>query len=450
MREQERRELEALERWRVEHWVPWEAAEEERLKAGLPATQPPQPPTFDYRLPAIIRHPAATSEKTNKPPANLVVKARDVKSRPTEWLRKPVFVLRGLNMITGESDSGKTFIALDAAATYTTGRAWPEEPADTRHEPGNALIISHLPQRDIIMPRLESMGADIDRITFINADHLEGFTLDQLHDAWLAAGKPRLVIIDNTIDFLGISVKEFRYAEVAEKLNMLMRLVESVDEPICIIMVSPTGKGKDVSDAMHRVLGSVAWVGKSAIAHTTEKLPVEDEEPERWALLQLKSSMSGMWPGYTYRIVPNGESAVVNWLESAEMTHKDFLAQRKAENSKGAGHGPNPVKYTMGAVELLRIMREPVIMQVDQIVKALGDGGYLGKWDEDKRDWKNRPSVYRYKDFVPELEPPLDGWEILTSDNDPSLACVGSNKKRWHLVRKDRPMPGWDPNQTEA
>jgi hypothetical protein len=69
-----------------------------------------------------------------------------------------------LSVFSGNPDAGKTTIALDLVARYTTGREWPDATPNT-NPPGYVLLmIAEDGAEDVIKPRLVAAGADCSRI----------------------------------------------------------------------------------------------------------------------------------------------------------------------------------------------------------------------------------------------------------------------------------------------
>ncbi len=65
----------------------------------------------------------------------------------------------------GQPGTGKTTIALDFAATVSSGGRWPD---GTLAEAGNVAIWSGEDDiDDVLAPRLQAMGADMTRIFFV-------------------------------------------------------------------------------------------------------------------------------------------------------------------------------------------------------------------------------------------------------------------------------------------
>ena len=87
------------------------------------------------------------------------------------WLWPDRIAADKLTMLVGDPGVGKSLVSLDIAARVSTGRPWPDEPTGTRsREPGNVILLAELDDADdTIRPRLQALGADLERINLIRS-----------------------------------------------------------------------------------------------------------------------------------------------------------------------------------------------------------------------------------------------------------------------------------------
>ena len=99
-------------------------------------------------------------------PAVRLIRGDAVALEPVRWLW-PGFLPAGmLTILGGAPGCGKTTIALSLAATVSSGEAWPD---GQRHEqPGDVMIWSGEDAHAVLAARLAAMGADMQRIHFID------------------------------------------------------------------------------------------------------------------------------------------------------------------------------------------------------------------------------------------------------------------------------------------
>ena len=104
------------------------------------------------------------TKKSTGPPSIVTRRASEIAPEPISWIWK-YWVARGKPYHRRRSETGKTTIALSYAAIISSGGTWPDE---TRAAVGNVLIwTSEDDPKDTLIPRLIRMGADLDRIHFI-------------------------------------------------------------------------------------------------------------------------------------------------------------------------------------------------------------------------------------------------------------------------------------------
>jgi putative DNA primase/helicase len=107
------------------------------------------------------RAPGANGET----PEIITRRASDITPEPISWLWKYWLARGKLHIIGGVPETGKTTIALSYAAIISSGATWPD---GTRSAVGSVLIwTSEDSPADTLVPRLMRMGADRDRIHFI-------------------------------------------------------------------------------------------------------------------------------------------------------------------------------------------------------------------------------------------------------------------------------------------
>jgi putative DNA primase/helicase len=145
--------------------------------------------------------PAATiddilrrAEKSHEPPQIITRRASEIAPEPVSWIWKYWLARGKLHIIGGVPETGKTTIALNFAAAVSSGGTWPD---GSRADAGNVLIwTSEDDPADTLVPRLMRMGADLDRIHFI-----EEAPLSAGHLGWRAhtgSKKQGDVILDGT------------------------------------------------------------------------------------------------------------------------------------------------------------------------------------------------------------------------------------------------------------
>ncbi|MFO8013675.1 MAG: AAA family ATPase [Phycisphaerae bacterium] len=118
-------------------------------------------------LPAIEARVARLAHSNGHGGAVCVCMA-DVEPEEVRWLWPERIALGKPTILVGDPGLGKSFITLDLAARVTTGAAWPD--GAPGGEPGGGVILSAEDGlADTIRPRLDAAGADVTRITALQA-----------------------------------------------------------------------------------------------------------------------------------------------------------------------------------------------------------------------------------------------------------------------------------------
>jgi hypothetical protein len=256
----------------------------------------------------------------------LVVCARDVTSRRVEYVWPQYIPYAFITMFAGRTAVGKSLVALDIVACKTSGKCWPEgdgEPCT----PGNVLIISEDPHDFVLRPRLEAMGADLDRVYFMTWEAMAAY---QLQDTTMLdrlvkdAGDPDLIIIDPPQNFLG-KIDEHKNAEVRSVLMKIVGWLMKQDRPVALILNTQVTKGGKEVEAINRVLGSVAWTATSRV---TFAFGPDKDTPGGVLFACAKNNLGPLPKTLRFRIVPQGDSAVVEWRGVSERSADEVMRDR--------------------------------------------------------------------------------------------------------------------------
>ncbi len=87
-----------------------------------------------------------------------------IKPQPLRWLWPYHVPLGKLSLIVAEQGKGKSFLALDLAARVSAGAPWPNDSSQPQEPAGVLLLVADdLP--DIVCPRLEAAGANLNQIS---------------------------------------------------------------------------------------------------------------------------------------------------------------------------------------------------------------------------------------------------------------------------------------------
>jgi hypothetical protein len=137
--------------------------------------------------------------------------ASQIEWEPIHWLWLWRLALGHLALLDGDPGLGKSLLALALCARLSTGRPWPD--GSPGPGVGNSLFLNAEDSaRDTTQPRLQALGADLDRVFFIHQEDVALSRLlalpaqTQLLDDLLTQTQARLVVLDPVVAFLDRSV----------------------------------------------------------------------------------------------------------------------------------------------------------------------------------------------------------------------------------------------------
>lgn len=279
----------------------------------------------------------------------------DLAPQAVELLWNGRLVVGKVNNLQGAGGLGKTFIALDIAARWSTGSPFPGETAP--RAPGTVYYLSAEDGvEDTLLPRLEAAGANTSRCYVANgAEEADGeggtrpapLTLQHVGDirhALIETGAT-LLIVDPVTSFLGAGVDMNKAAEVRPILEGLNRIAEELG--ITIIFVMHVGKAQTApGQAAYRALGSVDFVN---VARSI--LVVAEKDGQRF-LGHAKQNLSPRAQTLSYSLGPSGyrvgarEIPRATWHGVTQLTVEDLYAHESKR-------GPPPSVPDDEAADLL-------------------------------------------------------------------------------------------------
>jgi RecA-family ATPase len=245
-------------------------------KSKWPGRQKPAPglvPLNEYR--AQKAHEGNGAAATRSRGSKVVYQcASEIALESIEWLWPGRLAKGKHTTIAGDPGVGKSQIAIYAVAQATTGGAWPCE--EGQASIGNVIILSAEDGAgDTILPRLHAAGGDCGRVYIIKAVAREDGSGRRIFN--LKVDLPRLekmiaevcdvilVVIDTVNSYLG-NTDSHRGADVRAVLDPLNEMANRTG--IAVLSINHFSKGPTTSQtkALHRFLGSIAFVGAPRIA----------------------------------------------------------------------------------------------------------------------------------------------------------------------------------------
>ena len=254
-----------------------------------------------------------------------------IEPREVEWFWPERVAIGKLSILVGDAGLGKTFLSLDLAARLSRGDEMPDGSLPPAGEA--AILTCEDSEYDTIRPRLDAAGAEPSRVHHIDGvgpvggkprflalnRHLEAMNV------WLKAHpEVRYFIFDPISAFLGDGVDSHKNSDVRAVLGPLADMAEQ--HRVAVLGITHMSKGN--AKALHRVIGSVAFVAAARAAWSVSKDP---DDPDRRLFLPVKNNLGNI-DGLAYRLTGSGKDTHIEW-EDGPITMTADDAEAPGERS---------------------------------------------------------------------------------------------------------------------
>jgi RecA-family ATPase len=259
----------------------------------------------------------------------------EVKREHVLWLWPGRIPFGKLTLLDGDPGLGKSTVALDIAAKFTSCLPLP---GGYRHDlPGNVILLSAEDDiADTIRPRLDAAGADLDRVRVVRAIHDKNGErpavlpkdIDRL-EGLIDEDGARLVIIDPLMAFLDAKIDSHRDQDVRRALHALAKLAaKKYAALICLRHLNKVGGG----NSLYRGGGSIGIIGAARSAMLIAPEPEDEqrritESKQRRIIAMTKNNLGPMPRSLAYKLVEHDkfECARVVWDGESDLTADDLL-----------------------------------------------------------------------------------------------------------------------------
>jgi hypothetical protein len=292
--------------------------------------------------------------------------AASIEPKPIEWVMQN-FIPRGmLSSLQGLPDVGKSFLtgAITTAVTNDYGRL-PDPSGELRDcVHGNVLIFnSDDSPAHTTIPRLKSMGVNLDSVFFENPDSEPITFADERLPSPLEKIKPALVIFDPIQNFVGEKVDFNR----ANSIHPVMRKLEVLAMKhncgiLCVRHISKGAANGSGGASVSWGLGSMAINGIFRCVWPVGRVH-DPDNPYRRAVLSAKANIvAGIPPAYLFDLDP--ESGFTWAGVSTEVTAKDLIREQHAKQGR-------PSEQSDKAQDLIQELLADGEMKSDELEKAV-------------------------------------------------------------------------------
>ncbi|HMF20031.1 MAG TPA: AAA family ATPase [Gemmataceae bacterium] len=245
-------------------------------------------------------------------------------ARPVTWLW-PGRLARGkLVMFDGDPGLGKSMVTLDLCARISRGRPFPD--CSPGPPPGNVLIFhGEDTAEDVVIPRLDALGADRSRIFHVHRRHEFGLeplcfpTHLPLLEKTLQRVRPLLVVMDPIMAFLDRSVSTGNDPSVRGVLNPLAQLAEKYDTAAILVRNLNKAAGKG---SLYRGAGSIAFL---AVCRSAWLFARDPRNPVQAVIAQVKNNLAARQDSLVYEIIAGGKHLELAWRGRCTLTAADLL-----------------------------------------------------------------------------------------------------------------------------
>ena len=310
-------------------------------------------------------------------PSVVIVPASEIEPQPVQWIWSGVLASARVTGLVGHPGLGKSLVAMDIAASISTGRNWPGGAANAGAY--DVIILSAEDDAaDTLVPRLIAAGADRSRIHVVMAVKDDNgverafnlaLDLDRLEKEYDDLRQVKLLVIDPVSAYLiPVKGKQVDRNNAGDVRTILARLAAfAAQHEIGVLAISHLNKSSGTR-AITRVMGSQEW----AAAPRAVFLVTEEAGTARRLFLPLKNNLAPDRIGYAFetanKVVGDGicTSAVV-WSDDPVTISADEALAAAAK------------KVTSGAVDFLREVLSDGPMDQTEVVRLGKEAGYTEK-----------------------------------------------------------------------
>jgi putative DNA primase/helicase len=278
-------------------------------------------------------------------PQVITRRASEISPEPIAWLWKYWLARGKLHILAGVPETGKTTIALSYAAISSSGATWPD---GTRATVGSVLIwTAEDDADDTLVPRLMRMGADLDRIHFIEEAIPAGaksrpfnpaFDMHALVEKAQEIGDAALLILDPVVAAMPMNRNSHNNAESRNGMQPVVDFAKASN--IAVVGIGHLTKGTAGKDPLERINGSGAFGALPRLVMGAAKNEATDDgEPER-IMVRIKSNIGPSGGGFSYHIdtatlheQPDIEATRIVWESPLEGSALELLNSAEGDQN---------------------------------------------------------------------------------------------------------------------
>lgn len=247
----------------------------------------------------------ATLSYLDRPPVEIVGvnPAASYEEKEVDWVWRGWIPQGMISVLEGDPSLGKSTLCADLAMRITQGRPFPGE--SEVHIQGGVLFLSSEddPAR-ILVPRLRSAGADLNRVYFWDKhpyfpDHFA--ELEQIIESLGIV----LVVFDPFFAFLNSEIDSYKDQNVRAVLSPLAKMAERTN--CAMLLIRHLTKSSATVNHLYKGAGSIAVIGQARVGLYL----IQDEDSDDRILGQVKNNLAPKQASWSF-----GFSETSNWSET--------------------------------------------------------------------------------------------------------------------------------------
>jgi len=290
-----------------------------------------KPPGGKGRTPPPAK--ASRDDGDHPEPVAVVVTLADVPREEVDWEWGARLPRRRIVLVEGDPGVGKSWLVLAIATAITTGAPLPGQTAS--REPGKVLLLTAEDGvADTVRPRMEDMGADLQRVRVLTAmrdkegNERHVSLVDDLSavDVVLGEGGYKLLVVDPLNAYLGVTLDTHRDAALRAALTPLALLAERWGVIVlCIRHLTKGGRDK----AIYRGQGNIAYTAAARVVFLVGENP---DDPHERVMACIKNNLAPLPPALAFELT----DGVFLWRGTTEVTAATLLRPDADEGERGA------------------------------------------------------------------------------------------------------------------
>lgn len=243
-----------------------------------------------------------------------LIKMSEVQAQEIEWLWYPFIPYGKLTIIQGDPGDGKTTLVLNIAAKLSKGIGIDEAMQVT--SPMNIIYqTAEDGLADTVKPRLETAGAQCERIAVIDESEKSLSMVDERLEEAIIRTNARLLILDPIQAYLGGGMDMNRANEARDMTKKLGLLAEKYK--CAIVLIGHMNKASG-NKAAYRGMGSIDFF---AVARSVLLVGRVEGKPNTRAVAQIKNNLAPFGHSKAFELEEGG----FRWLGDYEITADEML-----------------------------------------------------------------------------------------------------------------------------